>query len=197
MRNNYNPGGTLPPQKPGPDANRRSGQKKFPLRSEQIRTKLRHTVIPMPRPARFILSLLALLLCAFSMTATEYHGRVTYGGLPLPGATLTATQGDKKFVAMTDMNGTYSFPDLPDGDWSVQVEMLCFATVKKDVTIAFGVPTAEWEMKLLPIDEIHAASAAAAPTVSSASPEPSVTTSVPAAMPAPLRRVGKSRKRAR
>jgi hypothetical protein len=138
----------------------------------------------MPRLSRFALSLFALFLCAFSLTATEYHGRVMYGGLPLPGATLTASQGDKKLVAATDLNGTYSFPDLPDGDWSIQVEMLCFTPVKKDVTIAFGVPTAEWELKLLPVDEIHAASAAAAPTVSSTSTQPSVTTSVPAAVAA-------------
>ena len=28
--------------------------------------------------------------------ASEYHGQVTFGGLPVPGATITATQGDQK-----------------------------------------------------------------------------------------------------
>ncbi len=140
----------------------------------------------MPQLYRFVLLLAVLCLSAAGLTATEYHGRVSFGGLPLPGATLTASQGDRKFVAVTDLNGTYSFPDLPDGDWSIQVEMLCFATVKKDVTIAFGVPTAEWELKLLPAAEIRAAAAVAAPTVTTPSPQPgaALTTSVPTT-PAP------------
>ena len=116
----------------------------------------------MPQLYRFP-ALLALLFCAFSMTATEYHGRVMFSGLPLPGATIIASQGDQKVVAVTGLDGTYSFPNLADGDWSIQIEMLCFAPVKKDVTIAFGVPTAEWELKLLPADEIKATSVAAPP----------------------------------
>ena len=125
--------------------------------------------------------LMAMLCLALSpLLATEYHGVVKFGGLPLPGATLTATQGDKKFVASTDLEGKYSFPNLPDGDWNIQIEMLCFTSVKKDITIAPGVPTAEWEMNLLPIDEIKAAAAASAPTVSApATPGPVQTTSVP------------------
>jgi len=72
-------------------------------------------------------SLMALVCLACTpLLATEYHGVVRFGGLPLPGATLTATQGDKKFVAASNIDGVYSFPNLPDGDYSIQVEMLCF-----------------------------------------------------------------------
>ena len=44
-----------------------------------------------------------------------------FGGLPLPGAAVTAKpanakEGDKTFGAITDLDGRYSFPDLPDGD---------------------------------------------------------------------------------
>jgi len=128
----------------------------------------------MPRLYRFPGLVAALLLCALSMTATEYHGRVTYGGLPLPGATIVASQGEQKVVAVTGLDGMYSFPNLADGDWSIQIEMLCFAPVKKDVTIAFGVPTAEWELKLLSAEEIKATSVAAPPpqalTTSAATP---------------------------
>ena len=92
-------------------------------------------------------------------------------------------------LAATDLNGTYSFPDLPDGDYSIQVEMLCFAPVTKAITIATGVPTAEWELKLLTAAEIKAASVAAppAPTVSSTSTGPAATgaTSTATAAPAP------------
>ena len=51
---------------------------------------------------------------------------VKFAGLPVPGATVTATMGDKKLVAVTDPQGIYTFPDLPDGVWNLQVEMLCF-----------------------------------------------------------------------
>ena len=142
---------------------------------------------------------LIALVCLFlsPLWATEYHGIVRFGGLPLPGATLTATQGDKKLVASTGFDGTYSFPNLPDGDWTIEIGMLCFTSVKKDITIAPGVPTAEWEMKMLPIDEIKAAAAAAAPTVSTPSAAPVQTTSVPvtAAPPAATAKNAKNNKK--
>ncbi len=75
-------------------------------------------------------------LAAFGLAASEHHGQVDFGGLPVPGATVTATQGDKKFVAITDQQGFYSFPDLPDGTWTIEVEMLGFSTIKQDVAIA-------------------------------------------------------------
>ena len=83
---------------------------------------------------------------------TEHHGMVMFGGVPVPGVTVTATQGDKKFVAITDQQGAYSFPDLADGPFTVQVEMLGFTTAKQAVTT----PTAEFELKMLPMEEIHA-----------------------------------------
>ena len=69
---------------------------------------------------------LLTLACVLPLAASESHGAVKYGGLPLPGATVTATQGDKRIVAVTDANGNYSFPDLADGVWTIDVEMLCF-----------------------------------------------------------------------
>src|SRR4051794_8177509 len=99
---------------------------------------------------------LAALLSAgaCSLSAAEYKGQVKFGGLPLPGATVTAVQGERRLVAISDPGGSYVFADLPDGVWNIQVEMLCFATVKQDVTLAAGAPAGEWELKLLPLDEI-------------------------------------------
>lgn len=57
-----------------------------------------------------------------ALVAAEYHGQVTIGGVPLPGVTVTATQGEKTLAAVSDQRGTYSFADLPDGKWSLQVE---------------------------------------------------------------------------
>jgi hypothetical protein len=94
------------------------------------------------------------------LPASEHHGIVKFAGLPVPGATITATMGDKKLVAITDPQGLYTFADLVDGVWNLQVEMLCFATLNKEVAIAPNAPSPEWELKLLPFDEIKAAAPA-------------------------------------
>ena len=52
--------------------------------------------------------------------ASEHHGIVRFAGLPVPGATVTAAQGDKKLVAVTDPQGIYAFADLADGVWNLQ-----------------------------------------------------------------------------
>jgi hypothetical protein len=53
---------------------------------------------------------LALLTASSVAWASEYRGIVTSGGLPVPGATVTVTQGGKKFVAVTDLQGFFRFP---------------------------------------------------------------------------------------
>ncbi len=95
-------------------------------------------------------------LAVFGLAAAEHHGQVNFNGLPVPGATVTATEGDKKLVAVTDQQGVYSFPDLADGVWTIQVEMLCFATIKQEVAVAPDAPSPVWELKVLPLEEIHA-----------------------------------------
>ena len=109
----------------------------------------------------------AVWLAVFVLSAAEYKGQVKFAGLPVPGATVTATQGDKKLAAITDQQGSYSFRDLADGPWKIQVEMLCFSPIEQQVTVAPGAPAAEWELKLLPLDEIKAA---AGPTVPAPAP---------------------------
>jgi hypothetical protein len=88
--------------------------------------------------------------------ASEYHGQVTFGGLPVPGATITATQGSQRFVAVSDQQGIYSFADLSDGIWKILVEMQCFSRIEQTVTIAANMPATKWELKLLSLDEIMA-----------------------------------------
>jgi hypothetical protein len=103
-----------------------------------------------------ILWLAAFPLVTSVLAATERHGLVKFGGLPIPGATVTASQGDKKVFAITDQTGVYSFPDLPDGVWTVEVEMLCFVPVKQDVTVGPDAAIPDLDLKLLPLDEIKA-----------------------------------------
>ena len=55
--------------------------------------------------------------------------------MPASGVTITATQGDKKVVSATDLNGAYQLTDLADGVWTVRVEMFGFETASQDITI--------------------------------------------------------------
>ena len=86
--------------------------------------------------------------------ASEYRGQVTFGGFPLPGATVTVTQGAKKVSTVTDQGGLYTFPDLADGPAKVEIEMQCFSTVHAEMTISAATPGAKWELTLLPLDQI-------------------------------------------
>ena len=72
------------------------------------------------------LCVLALLAAPSTAVAAQYQGLVSFGGLPVPGATVTVMQGSKKFVTVTDMRGFYSFPTLADGAATVQIRMTGF-----------------------------------------------------------------------
>ncbi|HEY1903193.1 MAG TPA: carboxypeptidase-like regulatory domain-containing protein [Terracidiphilus sp.] len=100
--------------------------------------------------------ILAWLCASCLAAASEYHGQITYGGLPVPGATITATQGTKKFTTASDQGGVYSFADLPDGDWKIEIEMQCFSTIRANVTIAANTPAGKFELQLLPVDRLMA-----------------------------------------
>ena len=118
---------------------------------------------------------LIALLSMSLLAAADYKGQIKFGGLPVPGATVTATQGDKRFVAVSGQDGAYSIPDLADGVWNVQVEMLGFAPLKQDVTIAAGMPAADWDLKMMSLDEMKAIAAPAPPPSISYAPPPGQT----------------------
>src|SRR5258708_25757564 len=84
---------------------------------------------------------LVLLAASSAAVASEYHGLVTSGGLPVPGATVTVTQGGKKLVAVTHTQGFYSFPALADRAATLDHELSRFAALKLDVTIIPHVAT--------------------------------------------------------
>src|SRR5436190_22223170 len=107
------------------------------------------------------MSLGALLFGLLMLTG--HQGTVSISGVPIPGATVTFTKGDQKLVTITDANGAYAIPDLPDGTWTVQVEMLGFAPAKQDIAAASGAPATEWELTMLAMAEMHAETVKAAP----------------------------------
>ena len=70
---------------------------------------------------------------------------------------MTVTQGGKKSVTVTDLQGLYSFPALPDGSATVVVEMTGFSPIKQDVVIGSDAPTGKWELRLMSLDAIRMA----------------------------------------
>ncbi len=129
------------------------------------------------------LRLAAAFAALSSVWASEHHGTVKSGGLPVPGATVTATNGDHKVVTTTDENGVYSFRDLPDGIWNIEISMLGFATAKKEIGVMASAPTPEWELKLMSPAEVKAA--LAPPAAPTEAPKPAATTTAATAASAP------------
>jgi hypothetical protein len=119
----------------------------------------------------------ALLACSTLAAASPYRGVVTFGGLPLPGATVTATQGTTIKTAISDGDGAFQFDDLADGKWTIDIQMQTFAPVHADVTIAPSVPAGAYELKLLSTDQIQASAQAAKPAAE-APPAPAATAQV-------------------
>ena len=113
--------------------------------------------------ARCLIAMLLCLCTAASARASQYYGQITFGGLPVPGATITATQGSKTFSVTSDEGGVFHFDDLPDGQWKIQVAMLCFQPIDSDITVEPKMSAAKYELKLLPADQLRALATAPPP----------------------------------
>ena len=85
-----------------------------------------------------------------TLLAADYFGQVTFNGLPVPGATVTATirlkpdstlpvrdagQGEKKISVTTNQDGIYHLADIANGLWTLTIELFGFTTITRDVTI--------------------------------------------------------------
>lgn len=126
-----------------------------------------------------------VVLVGCSLPAAEHDGVVKFAGLPLPGASVIAARGDTRLTAVTDPQGTYSFPDLPDGIWKLQVEMLCFAPQEREIAVVPGAPAPVWDLEPLPIEKIREFSPP--PLAEVAVPQP------PSGKPAPPKKSGPQR----
>jgi trimeric autotransporter adhesin len=135
------------------------------------------------RCAGLFASLALSLALAMPLAATEHRGIVKFAGLPVPGVTVTASQADKKLTAVTDDQGIYTFPNLSDGLWNIQVEMQCFETIKREIAVAPDSPGPEWDLKLQSFDEIKASAPAPAPSAPKAAETSASTTTAAAATP--------------
>ena len=102
----------------------------------------------------YLVCMLWVTAFASRAVALEYHGLVTFGGLPLPGATVTVTQGTKKLTTVSDQGGLYAFADLADGPATIEIEMQCFSTIHAEITVSPTIPPGKWELTLLPLEQI-------------------------------------------
>src|SRR6266436_2881280 len=94
------------------------------------------------------------ILAGQGLAASQHAGQVTFGTLPVPGATVTASRDQHQLVTITDQQGVYRLPDLADGVWTIRIEMLGFATITRDVTVAPDSAPSLWELELLPFETI-------------------------------------------
>src|SRR5262245_2691233 len=117
-----------------------------------------------------------------AVIAASHNGHVVFGGVPVPGATVTATHGDRRSVTATDPDGAYRL-DLSDGTWTIRIEMIGFAPVAKEIEITGEAAPITWELTLLPFEEITRGLRPAVPEAANGQPPPTpglTTTTAPA-----------------
>ena len=81
-----------------------------------------------------IYSLISIYFLTACGAQYAQSGVVKSANQPIPGATVTATIGDRKLITTTDQNGHYAFSAAPAGECSIEVSMFGFdsATKKSD-----------------------------------------------------------------
>jgi hypothetical protein len=97
-----------------------------------------------------------LLVASCTAATAEFHGRVVFNGNPVPGAAVTASLGNRRFVAISNADGVCSFPDLKAGLWTFRVEMTGFQPLTEKMSVTPNAPPALWQLKLLTLSQIHA-----------------------------------------
>lgn len=119
--------------------------------------------------------LVGLCLMVSILAAETHTGMVRFGGLPAPGATISAAQGEKKLGAISDAQGRYVVEGLLPAPLTVEVTMQLFVTQRRE--IAAPGEAAEWDLELLSAAEIAGKAARAATTETAAFQRTAVTVS--------------------
>jgi hypothetical protein len=101
------------------------------------------------------------VLLPSAVASAEHHGRVMFNGLPVPGATVTVSQGAKRFETVTDAQGLFQFAEITNGEWTVHVEMLGFVADDYKLTLEASSPASLIELKMQSLPDLLAASRAA------------------------------------
>lgn len=139
---------------------------------------MRHTQYPVVRRAALRVAILAMILLAGhdgilaaqepgasapapavtpatqKLPPNAHMGLVRFQDQPIPGATVTAVQGDRKLVTSTDNEGAYRFLEMAPGTWRITVSMVGFADATLDITIPSDAPPPTLAITLLPYEVI-------------------------------------------
>lgn len=112
--------------------------------------------------------LLAVWLAAASLA--PLHGVVRGGGVPVPGATVTASQNQTTVHTVTAADGSYQFANLTAGTWTVRVSMTGFETAKQTVTVGAATLALDFTLRLAPYSGPPAGTAAPSQPQEAAAP---------------------------
>ena len=87
------------------------------------------------RVTSWLLIVLLLIGQPVPLSAADYFGLVTFNGLPVPGATVTATRGQSRTTATTNQDGIYHLAEIADGLWTLTIELFGFAPITREIVI--------------------------------------------------------------
>ncbi len=124
---------------------------------------------------RIYILVLALAIPSAVFGAGSLSGLVSSHGQPIPGATITVTQGDNKYQALTGDDGRYQLNGIETGAWQYTVEMFGFATASSEVKVGDGPVTLDVPLEMRSFD------APAAPVVVTENKTPAGPATPPAA----------------
>ena len=88
-----------------------------------------------------------------------HSGQVIFGAVPVPGATVTVSNGEQRLEVTTDGQGWYRVADMAPGVWTVRVEMAGFEVVVGDIDVRPGAAPSAWRLTMLAADNLPAHSA--------------------------------------
>ena len=110
------------------------------------------------------------------LQAAPHRGTLRAAGQPVPGATVVAISGDQKLNTSTGEDGTYTFKDLPDGVWLIEVEMFGFTKQGLPLVVKSEPTSFDWTLELKSAKAAPApapaAAVAAATKIAPAAPRP-------------------------
>ena len=110
-------------------------------------------------------ALAALVLGTVVRAEGDLAGLVRFGGVPVPGAVVTATRDDRTRSTISDDAGAFRFGGLDDGAWTIRVEMSGFVSVNREVTLPrpANAEPLTFDLALRPYSEMAALAATPAP----------------------------------
>src|SRR5689334_7499610 len=116
--------------------------------TSRCRTRIRQRAARFSRirlASAIALALLAAIASPRAQSATvAIEGRATFNGSPVPGATVTAVQGDTRVVTSSDENGSVRL-GLPAGVWTVSIEMRGFTPIVQEISVGPAAVPINWQ----------------------------------------------------